>query len=218
MNIGIDISDTICNAIEVLTSFGYRYNRELGNELPPALDSHEFRLENRFNWSMSTLEQFWATYQNESLAHLRPRPLVRETLNQLRREHHRLIFITARYYADEISISVSKQWLKDHHFRYDELVFNCDAQKGHYLQKNLDVFISDDVNSCLLFNNLGIHTLVYDNLWNQTLQHPQIKRVYCWPQIYEIVTELASDASQLNSQRSRRQGQAKKLTEYLKTR
>lgn len=189
MIIGVDIDDTICNTTEVAIAMAFKYAAEKNLALPTKIDAGAYLIKDIFHWSEELSNDFWLKYHDHILALVTAKPLVQEVLLRLHRTGQQIKFITARHDNSEIynSKTITESWLKTQNIYYDELICECQEKGEECRQQKVDIFIDDLPANCLVAAQAGIKTCVFDSVWNQNLDDPQITRIYSWTHFEELL-------------------------------
>ena len=95
MNIGIDIDGVLLDSEKVFRTAAELYNTiKLGNR---AIQSYEEpRLQEKYNWTEDEIKEFADKYFIECSKISNFMPYVKETIDLLKKDGHKLIIITAR--------------------------------------------------------------------------------------------------------------------------
>lgn len=105
---------------------------------------------------------------------------------------HKVAFLTARAWHSR-GLKVTKQWLKQHSFVYDELILcNVTDSKSKIINEhfgNVDFTVDDSIKHCSEYSiNPNInHVFVYDMPWNKTLTAKNINRINNLNQIVDKI-------------------------------
>ncbi len=118
-------------------------------------------------------------------------PLAKETLGKLNSEGHDIYLLTAR--SKEL-IEHTIDWLKRKDIVYKR-VFHLAAGKKNLADISIDLAVEDNLEEALELSRKVKHVLLFNQPWNKTMNVKSlVKRVYDWPEIYEEVQKLSTDA------------------------
>ena len=195
MNIGIDIDDTISETFETLLPYSQKYTIEDLKRKSVINLSGDFL--NHFyivyvnGWNEQEAITFWEKYYAEILRKLNIKKFAAESINKLKQQGHKIYIITARWdmRADNVR-GITEQWLKDNNVEYDELITNASDKIKIAKEKAIDIFIDDSFNNCKSIAD-GTDAKVYlmNTKINEKLNAENIKRVYSWPEIYNLINQ-----------------------------
>lgn len=195
MNIGIDIDDTISETFETLLPYSQKYtiedlNRKSEINLTGNLSNH-FYIVSVTGWSDQEAIAFWEKYYAEILRKVNIKKFAAEVINKLKQEGHNIYLITARWdmRVDNVR-EITKQWLEEKNVVYDELILNASDKLKIAEEKNIDVFVDDSFNNCKsIADGTNAKVFLMNTKMNETLNNENIKRVYSWPEIYNLIIE-----------------------------
>lgn len=161
MKIGIDIDDTITDLQEDLLKEAIEYDKTLRNK--GIIYPERQYIGQKFDWNEEEKEYYLGTLRWKVMNNAKIRDGVIETLNQLRKDGHEVIFITARsdrYHNDPYNATYN--WLIENNIPFDKLITSA-LDKGKVCkEENIDVFIDDQEKNCLLVQNSGTKTIYFD--------------------------------------------------------
>jgi uncharacterized HAD superfamily protein len=195
MNIGIDIDDTICYSTETFIAYAMKYCRESKRKIDFPLPRGLWLIKDTLNWSDDIEKLFFQTYYDHVLKTVEIKPLVKETLSQLKADGHKIFFVTARHHQSPHSQKITEKWLQKYQLPYDNLIFDCEDKAHGCHRHQIDVFIDDSPHNCLAVASKNIKTFVYDCEWNRNLTDDQVPRIYSWPHFYAEIIALAGAQS-----------------------
>lgn len=192
MKIGIDIDDTISDTYEVTFAYAQKFTIEdLGKSAKiKDLDNvyHHFYTRELYSWSKEEEDSFWLKYYYKIIREVKPYTFAVETIDQLKKDGHEIIIITARWPEPNFSVKdATLDWLKENNIKYDDIVFNASDKGKVALEKKLDLFIDDSFKNCQDVANAGIKTFIMHTRTNKCLEDEKVTRVYSWPDIYNRI-------------------------------
>ena len=189
MRLGFDLDDVVANnaakIVEYLmNNFGIEWSIEHFSEcrFDECTFSHDPELNKRIIKEMLVVA-------NDADAQFLAEPIegAQETLQKLKKDGHKIFFITSRLKRNQPN---TFKWLRKHKVPFDNLdVIGHNQEKGFYGRKhNLDMFIDDQV-----FNLESMYRykvkwrkglLLFDRPWNmKPVDGTKFKRVYAWGEI-----------------------------------
>lgn len=184
MNIGIDIDDTVTFTYETLLNliaikYGMNFEKLINKK--PTYDMFD----NLFpNYRLFVEDNF------PTVAKLVPlKKNVVEILNKLKKQGHKIIFISARNtqeYKDPYKLSY--EYLKSNNIPFDKLIVNVKDKAKECVLQQIDLFIDDDTNNCKAVKKVGIETWQFSNVF--TVPSNGLKRVDSWDDVYNKVQEM----------------------------
>lgn len=181
LNIGIDIDDTIANTFDYLMPYVAEFFK-VDLEYLKANDISYTTLEG--DMKERELEFAKAVYENVVLD-IPLKDGVLEYLNRLKKDGHKLYFITYRtneFYSD--AYGITSKYLEKHNIPYDKLI--CIKDKATACKdNNIDLFIDDSINNCLNVSNEGIDVLLFNCKSNKHFDG--LYKVYNWKEIYDYI-------------------------------
>ena len=193
MNIGIDIDDTIAETFETLLPYSQKYTIEdLKKESKVYIDSNctnHFYIVYTNGWNQQEAIEFWEKYYAEILRQLNMKKFASEIINKLKQEGHKIYFITARWDMKKDSVEeITKQWLKENNIEYDALFLNAKDKLSLVKENDIDLFIDDSFKNCkTIADNTSCKVYMMTSRVNGSLKDKKIKRVFSWPEIYDLI-------------------------------
>ncbi len=199
MIIGIDIDDTLTNIHDKLIDASFDYAKQLGKEVN-VNKSHVDDSKNdgniyqqMFGFTYAELKYFLREIQESITETAKPRKDVRKVLEDLHKDGHKIVIVTARDYEfHEDPYAQSIKWLKDNKIYYDKIIANarnkymvCDAL-------DIDVFIDDGLSNCLNVSKLGIPTIRICDEEKTKSVPSQIIYLKNWKDIYKFIKQLGN--------------------------
>ena len=184
MNIGIDIDDTITYTYQTLlpmVSIKYGLSMDKLKKQKPS-----------YKMLSNTLPDYdnFATINYPRLIKIAPlRENVVEILNKLRKDGHRIIFITARGYDEyDDPYKLSLEYLQRNGIPFDKLIVNAKDKVKECLLENIDVFIEDNGKICKAVQDRGITTIQMANDFTEASKG--LERLNNWEEIYNKICEI----------------------------
>ena len=195
MNIGLDFDDTISETFESLLPYSQIYTiedlkRNSNIDLRGDISNH-FYIVYVNGWNEQEATVFWEKYYAEILRELNIKKFAAKVINKLKEEGHKIYLITARWdmRADNVN-EITEQWLKENNVQYDELILNASDKLKIAEENNIDVFIDDSFNNCKsIVDNTKAKVYLMNTKMNENLNDKNIKRVYSWPEVYNILNQ-----------------------------
>ncbi len=195
MRIGIDIDDTIADLYEVAFPYAQKYTiEELGKsaEIQSCIAKHHSYLNVMHGWNKEEEMRFWHQYYQDILLLEKPFTLAVETIQQLKKDGHEIIIVTARWPEDNFDVEATTvKWLKQNDIIYDEIALDVSDKAKVAAEKKLDIFIDDSFQNCESVAREGIRTFLMNTRTNQELETEGITRVYSWPDIYRKINDIS---------------------------
>ena len=195
MNIGIDIDDTISETFETLLPYAQKYTIEdLKRESKVEIDSN---LSNHFyivymnGWNEKEATDFWSKYYAEILREVNIKKFAAEVIKKLKEEGHKIYLITARWDMPNDNVKeITAKWLEKNQVEYDELIINASDKLKLVKENKIDVFIDDSFKNCKsIADNTNTKVYMMTSRVNGSFQDKKIKRVFSWPEIYDLVNK-----------------------------
>lgn len=185
MNIGIDIDDTITYTYENMLPFvSVMYNKNLV-DLYKAKPSYQELIKTLPNYDKFVHDTFPAMVKLVPL-----RPHVVEVLEKLKRDGHKLIFITARSDDEYLgrAYEYSFEYLKVNKVPFDKLVIGSKNKSIDCISNNIDLFIDDSSKHCKAVQRKGIPVIQIANSFTSPVRG--IRRAKDWNEVYDIIKEM----------------------------
>lgn len=192
MRIGLDIDDTICYTNKVLMKYADIYNKEHGNRKLLKRDTNNFS--EVYGWDDNEVYNFFRTYYLDALKEIEPKEDVKEVLEKLREEGHKIIFITVRNDkecgGEGEAHRITTEWLNKYEIPYDELNLDIHDKKAFCKEHNIDVFMDDSTRTVSSVSELGIKTFIAMNNFNSNFKNDNITNIYNLKDFYNKIQEL----------------------------
>ena len=184
MNIGIDIDDTITYTYETLLPMvSIKYGMSM-SKLMSQKPSYKMLHNTLPDYGNFALTHF------PKMAKIAPlRENVVEILNKLKKDGHKIIFITARNYEEYPDpYKTSIEYLKRNGVPFDKLIVNAKDKVKECLLEKIDVFIDDNGQICKAVQNRGITTIQMANDFTEVSKG--LERLNTWDEIYKKICEI----------------------------
>lgn len=192
MRIGLDIDDTICYTNKVLMKYADIYNKEHGNRKLLKRDTNNFS--EVYGWDDNEVYNFFRTYYLDALKEIEPKEDVKEVLEKLREEGHKIIFITVRNDkecgGEGEAHRITTEWLNKYEIPYDELNLDIHDKKAFCKKHNIDVFMDDSTRTVSSVSELGIKAFIAMNNFNSNFKNDNITNIYNLKDFYNKIQEL----------------------------
>jgi len=186
LNIGIDIDDTITDTYyNLLPIIAIKYNLDLNK-----LYKKKYTYGN-FHKMLPNYMDFCRSNSEPVIKIVPLKEHVIDVLEKLKKDGHNIIFITARddnEYKDPYKLCFD--YLTTNGVTFDKIVVGARDKAKACINEGIDLFIDDNTKNCNEVSCSGIRTLQYHN--DFTTYAKNVKRVYGWEEIYNIVCEMSS--------------------------
>ncbi len=189
MRIGIDLDDTITSSFpKIVKQLEQFYPVTLEECLQKGIRYQDFyEMDHRYF-------TYVKSFLSDIMLEVPVKPGAREVLNQLQKEHHEIIIITARNqreYPDPYQIT--QQYLIQEKIPFQELYVSVD-QKGKFAKEHhIDLFIDDSISNCQKAIHESIPVLLMDASYNQT--NKKLPRVKNWQEVYREIQNMTNKKS-----------------------
>ena len=192
MRIGLDIDDTISNTNFILMKYAYKYNLEHGNKKLLKYNTNNFS--EVFGWNDDEVYSFFRTYYLTALEEIKPKYGVKEVLDKLQKNGHKIIFITVRNdrecAGENEARRITLEWFKKYGIPFDELHVDIKDKKDFCSKNNIDVFMDDSVRTVSSVSELGIKTFIAMNSFNLDFENDKIVKIYDMDQFLQEINKL----------------------------
>lgn len=190
MNIGIDIDDTLNYLYEIKKEMAQNYIQQ-NNLNFNLLDENAYYLEDMYDWQPKDHELFWETCGEELFLKAPLRPFAKETLEQLKKLGHKIYIVTARSTKKfKQPYELSYKWLVENGVVFDELFVGQEDKSQVCKEKNITIFVDDLPENIEIVSNIGVKTILMQNMHNENFNHPTAIRVYDWKTAFEEILKL----------------------------
>lgn len=193
MNIGIDIDDTISETFETLLPYAQKYTiDDLKRTSKIELDTNSvdhLYIVHMNGWGEEEAINFWSKYYGEILSNLNIKKFASDVIKKLKDEGHKIYLITARWDMPNDNIKeITKKWLEEKEVEYDELIINASDKAKLVKEKEIDLFIDDSFKNCKsIVDNTDAKVYMMSSRVNENLNDERIRRVFSWPEIYNLI-------------------------------
>lgn len=187
MNIGIDIDGVLLDSEKVFRTAAELYNTiKLGNR---AIRSYEEpRVQEKYNWTEDEIKEFADKYFIECSKVSNFMPYVKETIDLLKKDGHKLIIITARGKDKEEMKKIAEEKFKQEGLIFDKYYWAINEKADICVKENIDVMIDDNYRNCLSIAEKGIKILYFRDTGIKKLEENEfIKEVHNWGEIYNYI-------------------------------
>lgn len=191
MIIGFDVDNTLLDYNTFMLAYGQKFELEKFGKLSKIKSYEADFSAAMFDWDKDVENEFWAKYLTQVLF-IPPRPLVKETLEYLKKQGHKIYIITSRekkYFAD--AYGFTKKWLKKYKLPYDKLFVDIQEKGKKCKEEGVDVFIDDNIEFCKGAVNAGVKTLMYHSNRNWDYNENDVIKVHSFTEIKNIIDELS---------------------------
>lgn len=154
MRIGLDIDETMCNTKSKIDDYKEKFCKEKNILYKDLINSDELILE------------LYTTYIKNVFKEVEAKDNVSKVLNNLKKQGHTLIGITARnnLYIKEGNVEdITKTWLNKNDIFLDHIEFDCygSGKADACKRLNIDLMLDDDLNNYYEIKKSGVNCLVY---------------------------------------------------------
>lgn len=190
MIIGVDVDDVLAEFGDKLRSF---HNKNHGTSLERE-DINNFALEKVWNCTREEAKQrVLDFYQSDDFDSIIPLQDAVESINFLVKKH-RLVAITSR--PEQIR-EKTREWINKHFSgKFEGIYFttrNGMKKIDICIEKNVSVFIEDNLEYATEIANQGIRVLLMSAPWNKCLGeelHKNITRVKSWDEVMKEIDNI----------------------------
>ncbi len=181
MRIGIDIDETISKTHEKVYEEARKYSLNKFNRKYE--NPNEWTLINRFNWSREEADEFFKENLESILLNLDVIEGASEIINKLYYEGHEIVFITARNYDYKDPLEVSKKWLEEKGFKYNDIFVDIIDKWKICELENINLFIDDNLENCINTSNKNTETIWFRG--NREIEG--LETFDSWTSIYKYI-------------------------------
>lgn len=186
MNIGIDIDGVILDSEKVFRTMADLYNTiNLNNRAIKAPD--EPRIQEKYNWTNEEIQDFADKYFIECTEKANFMPYVKDVLNLLKKEGHKLIIITARGKDKKEMREVAERKFKKEGLKFDKYYWAKQDKADVCVEEKIDVMIDDNYRNCIEIANKNIKTLYFRDAGIKKISNENIEEVHNWGEIYKYI-------------------------------
>lgn len=193
MNIGIDVDGVLIDFEE-----RFRYKAEIFDYLEKknneVKDKESYIIEEKYNWS----EYDWNTFANKYLIELSKdsniMPGVREVINLLKIDGHKLFIISARGTEFEDMITIVSEKFEKENLKFDKYYWKTKNKLEIIQKEKINIMIDDNPNTCEKLSSNNIKTIYFRNAYGKKLEESQyLKEVKNWGEIYRYIQEITNN-------------------------
>ena len=197
MNIGVDCDGVLTDLSEFIIEYGKKWFRREPDD-PSGYRATEVFGCSKFNEAMFGARYFFSYCKN---AHPRENSL--RVIEGFKRNGHGVYQITARRFAAYknplglFSKKLYTDWIRKNNYSFDGTYFcterdsNGDKLRG-CKKYNVDIMIDDNPKVSKFLADNGVRVLLFDTPYNKELKHENIRRVYSWNEIDDIISDTES--------------------------
>lgn len=193
MNIGIDVDGVLLDFEE-----RFRYKAEIFDYLEKknnkVKDKESYIIEEKYNWS----EYDWNIFANKYLIKLSKDsniiPGVKEVINLLKIDGHKLFIISARGTEFEDMITIVSEKFEKENLKFDKYYWKTKNKLEIIQKEKIDIMIDDNPNICKRLSNDNVKTIYFRNAYGKKLEENQyLKEVKNWGEIYRYIQEITNN-------------------------
>lgn len=193
MNIGIDVDGVLLDFEE-----RFRYKAEIFDYLEKknnkVKDKESYIIEEKYNWS----EYDWNIFANKYLIKLSKDsniiPGVKEVINLLKIDGHKLFIISARGTEFEDMITIVSEKFEKENLKFDKYYWKTKNKLEIIQKEKINIMIDDNPNTCEKLSSNNIKTIYFRNAYGKKLEESQyLKEVKNWGEIYRYIQEITNN-------------------------
>lgn len=191
MKIGIDIDNTITNALPVLKEYCRRYNNDIVKR-NLKMNDMGFNTSNLFKWTNEEEMDFCDKYLEEVVMKASMKNDAIEIINKLKKDNHYIYIITSRrkpHFKDPYKLT--EEFLKKKNIPYDELIVECEDKNTFCINNQIDVMIDDEPQNIMSISKI-IPVIVFNGIQNKNCRGNNIIKVAEWVNTYDIIKDLCN--------------------------
>ncbi len=197
MRIGIDIDDTIAKTREQTDVYAKEYTEKVLNRpFTMRTESTHDPKWARFiySWSIDEDKNFWSLYYDKIVENVTPKEDAVDVINELSKKHE-IILISARWEKGNGTVKkLTEDWLAKYDIHFDKIYLGYLDKKDIAKENNVDVFIEDSIKTARDIKSLGIKVLLMNSHQNKDIEVSDIKRVFCWKEIYREIERIEANS------------------------
>jgi uncharacterized HAD superfamily protein len=192
MNIGIDIDGVLLDTETAFRTVAELYNTiDLNNK--PVRDYEEPRVQERYNWTEKEIQEFADKYFLEVSKKANFMPYVKEVLDLLKKEGHKLVIITARGMDKAEMRAVVEKKFDEEGLKFDKYYWAQREKADICVNEKIDIMIDDNYNNCISIANKNIKTLYFREAEIKKINNKNIIEVHNWGEIYKYIKMYNSE-------------------------
>lgn len=193
MNIGIDVDGVLLDFEE-----RFRYKAEIFDYLEKknneVKDKESYIIEEKYNWS----KYDWNIFANKYLIKLSKDsniiPGVKEVINLLKIDGHKLFIISARGTEFEDMITIVSEKFEKENLKFDKYYWKTKNKLEIIQKEKINIMIDDNPNTCEKLSSNNIKTIYFRNAYGKKLEESQyLKEVKNWGEIYRYIQEITNN-------------------------
>ena len=191
MRIGIDIDDTITDTWSYMVPiYSHIFNiptEELSHTQP------YYNSVKKLNLTIDDYFKIMQPYYRENTLNIPIKKDAQEVINILKKEGHKIIFITARgkmYHEPKL---ITKTYLEKNDIKYDKLIINANDKATICKKENIDLFIDDSYKHCQSVSSIGIKVLMFGTNYNKNIK--EFTRITSWYEVYNYINKKVGELS-----------------------
>lgn len=182
MTIGLDIDDTITESSKLQIEYAKKHFNVDDVDIVRKILNGEVKGE-LFNFYNINLGKMIVNYELKAN--------VKEVIDRLRNNGHKVIVITARGYTefnDNIAF-ITESYFNKHDIKFDKIVFNKLHKDEACVENGIDIMIDDSISTLEKIAAKGIKTLLFNSISNRKIK-TNINRVDNWLELENCINNL----------------------------
>lgn len=182
MNIGLDIDDTMTNSSELMTEYAKKYfNTTDINQINNLLHT---------KMSSEKVFDFYNQYLPEMMEKYELKENVKEVIDRLHANGHKIIIITARGRTIKNGLEeITEKYLKKHKIEVDNIIFREVDKAAVCVANNIDIMIDDSIPILEKVKASGIKAVLFTSIRNQNIS-TNIDRVTNWLELENYLNAM----------------------------
>ena len=186
--IAFDIDDTIARFGHQLVAFAQVFDKQRSVHKKGFVDHYKYISQGMFGWSKEESDTFHEDAIGFVIPDLRPINNALQLIRLLKKDGHKIYFVSARTFDKLSTKAQTLTWLKEHDVPYDKLVLGKNV-KGPTLKKlNVDIFIDDRADHCVSAEENGVFAIQKPAYrWNERFH----RAIDSWEEVYDIIRKKA---------------------------
>jgi uncharacterized HAD superfamily protein len=187
MNIGIDVDGVLIDFEE-----RFRYKAEIFDFLErknhQIINTDSYLIEEEYNWSEEDWNIFASKYLIELTEESNIIPGVKEIINLLKLDGHKLFIISARGIEHEKMITMVEELFRKENLTFDKYYWKIKDKLEILKKENIDIMIDDNPNICKKLAENHIRTLYFRNVYGKKLEEGNyLKEVKNRGEVYRYI-------------------------------